>query len=196
MFDGQGSTVTRQTYQGNYAATINASYFGRHNDGTYFPAGVWYDNGFLVSSQSIPQKDINLQVIGYYNSGSLQFYDNNEIDISTVSHMTPGVYFNAGPWLVKAGKINPDIIRSRSHWQNKAYRTAIVRKENGELYFVIATEKIDLPQFIVFVYKSQIVTKGEKFDFVNLDGGSSTSLWTPIVKFNATKKLPLFIGIK
>ncbi len=179
-----------------YSAAINASYFGWHDDGSYFPAGVWYDNGFLVSPQSIPQKDINLQVLGYYNSGVLQFFDNNTIDLSTISQTTPGMYFNAGPWLVKDGSINPDIVKSRSHRQSKTYRTAILRKNDGQIYFLIATAKIDLPQFIVFTYQSNLIKKGEKFDLVNLDGGSSTSLRSPKLKYNATKRLPLFIGIK
>ncbi len=196
VFNGVGNTASRLVRDGEYAAVLNASYFGRHQDGTYFPAGVWYDNGFLISPQMIPQKDLNLQVLAYYYSGSIDFYENSEIDISSLSHTTPGLYFNAWPWLVKDGTINPDIVRSRSHRQSKAYRTAMLRTETGELYFVIATEKIDLPQLIVFIYKSRFIQKDEKFNLVNLDGGSSTSLWSPIVKFNATKRLPLFIGVK
>lgn len=141
------------------------------------------------------EKDINLQVLAYYNAGTIQFMDNSAIDLSTITQQTPGKYFNAGPWLVKQGKINPDIVRSRSHWQSKTYRTAILRKGDGSIYFLVATQKIDLPQFIVFVYKSNIIQKGENFDLVNLDGGSSTSIWSPALKFNANKKLPLFIGI-
>lgn len=142
------------------------------------------------------EKDMNLQVLAYYNAGNLQFMDNSAVDLSTITQNTPGVYFNAGPWLVKNGKINPDIVKSKSHRQSKTYRTAILRKNNGDIYFLIATAKIDLPQFIVFAYKSNIVQKDEKFDLVNLDGGSSTALWSPALKFNANKTLPLFIGIK
>lgn len=97
---------------------------------------------------------------------------------------------------MKQGKINPDIVRSKSHWQSKTYRTSILRKSDGTVYFLVATQKIDLPQFIVFVYKSGLIQKDEKFDLVNLDGGSSTALRSPALKFNANKKLPLFIGIK
>ena len=105
------------------------------------------------------EKDINLQVLAYYNNGQIQFMDNSAVDLSTISQNTPGMYFNAGPWLVKQGNINPDIVRSRSHRQSKTYRTAILRKADNSLYFLIATQKIDLPQFIVFVYKSDLVKK-------------------------------------
>lgn len=71
---------------------------------------------------------------------------------------------------MKNGKINPDIIKSRSHWQSKTYRTAVLRKTNGNVYFMVATQKIDLPQFIVFAYMSNVVQTGENFDLVNLDG--------------------------
>lgn len=196
MFDGQGSNVTNIANEWAYSVTINASYFGWYNDGTYFPAGVWYDNWFLVNAQTIPQKDINLQVLAYYHSGKIQFMDNDKVDLSTLTQDTPGQYFNAGPWLVKQGKINPDIVKSKSHWQSKTYRTAILRKANGKIYFMVATEKIDLPQFIVFAYNSKLVRKWEKFDLVNLDGWSSTSIRSSSYKFNATKKLPLFIWVK
>ena len=135
-------------------------------------------------------------MLAYYNAGTLQFYDNSSVDLSTISQNTPGLYFNAGPWLVKSGKINPDIVKSRSHWQSKTYRTAMLRKNDGSVYFLVATAKIDLPQFIVFAYMSKIVATGEKFDLVNLDGGSSTSIWSPGLTFNSKKRLPLFIGIK
>lgn len=135
-------------------------------------------------------------MLAYYDSGKLELFDNNTVDLSTISSTTPGLYFNAGPWLVKSGKVNPDIIKSRSHRQSKTYRTAILRKADKNIYFLVATAKIDLPQFIVFAYKSNLIQNDEKFDLVNLDGGSSTSLRSPKEKFNAKKTLPLFIGIK
>lgn len=196
LFDGLGDTATNVVREHQYSAAINASYFGWHDDGTYFPAGVWYNNWFLITPQKLDQKDINLQVLAYYNKWKLELYDNSSVDLSTISQTTPGTYFNAGPWLVKQWKINPDIVKSRSHWQSKTYRTAVLRTATGNVYFLVATAKIDLPQFIVFAYKSNLVAQGEKFDLVNLDGGSSTSLWTPGLKFNSKKTLPLFIGIK
>lgn len=195
IFNGIGTNASSVVYSNSYNVAINASYFWWYNDGTYFPAGVWYDNGFLISPQNMAEKDINLQVLAYYNNWQMQFMDNSTVDLSTISQNTPGMYFNAGPWLVKHGSINPDIVKSRSHRQSKTYRTAILRKADNSLYFLIATQKIDLPQFIVFVYKSELVKKWETFDLVNLDGWSSTSLWSPALKFNANKKLPLFIGI-
>ncbi len=68
LFDGQGSNATNIVKEHSYNAVINASYFGRHDDGSYFPAGVRYNNGFLINQQTIPQKDINLQVLAYYNA--------------------------------------------------------------------------------------------------------------------------------
>lgn len=95
LFDGQGSNATNVVKEHSYNAVINASYFGRHDDGTYFPAGVRYDNGFLINAQTIPQKDINLQVLAYYNQNKIQFLDNNAVDLSTITQNTPGLYFNA-----------------------------------------------------------------------------------------------------
>lgn len=108
-------------------------------------------------------------MLGYYNEGTLTFSDNNSNQLTSLSPSTPGIYFNAGPRLVKAGKINPDIVRSRSHRQTQTYRTAILQKANGEIYFLVSTQKIDLPQFIVFVYKAKLVDTNEKFNLVNLD---------------------------
>ena len=195
LFNGLGTSALTTATTKWYDVTINASYFGWYGDGTYFPAWVRYDNGFLITPQTIPQKDINLQVLVYANNWSLQFFDNNTHDLSSITQSTPWMYFNAWPWLVKQGKINSEIVRSRSHRQSKTYRTAILRKSDGSIYFLIATQKIDLPQFIVFAYKSAIVQKNDSFDLVNLDWGSSTAIRSPKLQFNAKKKLPLFIGI-
>lgn len=44
IFDGVGDTTKGVVESHSYSAAINASYFGRHQDGTFFPAGVWFDN--------------------------------------------------------------------------------------------------------------------------------------------------------
>lgn len=69
----------------------------------------------------------------------------------------------------------------------------MIKNPLGDIHFLVATQHISLPQFISFAYHSGIGTGA--FQLVNLDGGSSTALYTPYITYQPRKVLPSFICI-
>jgi len=175
------------------SAWLNGTYFWQTDDHTYYPAGVRYQYGSYLRTPLQPMYDRNLQVVLSGNGKTLWLYDNNSFDFSSVAWQRNSWYVNAGPWLVRDGHINANIVNNKSHRQRPTSRVGIITNPAWDVHFLVATQPISLPQFVVFAYVSWIGTWA--FQFINVDGGSSTSLHTPYNHYQDKKRLPSFICI-
>ena len=195
LFQQQGTTASNLVRNGECSAALNGTYFGRNLDKTFFPAGIWYAFGSLLTSIYKPAKDPNLKVLLWSDGKKISFFDNDTFDFSgTFARGWDWTwYLNTGPWLVRDGKINYNVVDFTSHWQKKTTRSGIVTNPDGSVYFIVSTQNISLPQFVSFAYASGIGTGA--FQFVNIDGGSSSTLKTPFTSFKPNKNLPIFICI-
>ena len=99
-----------------------------------------------------PAIDKNLQVLLSGNGMTLDMIPNDTFDFATVKGQKNTWYANAGPWLIRDGKINSDILYQKSHWQRETTRVGILKNPSGEVHFIVAAEPISLPQFVVFSY--------------------------------------------
>jgi hypothetical protein len=178
----------------NCSAWLNGTYFWYNSNGSFFPAWVWYQYGKYLKEPYQPAKDKNLQVLFSWNTMTVDMIENDLFDFKTIQWEKNRRLANAWPRLVRNGEINSDIVRQKSHWQRETTRVGIVKNPNGEIHFIVATQPISLPQFIVFSYWVGIGTW--TFNFVNLDGWSSTSLVTPYISYQSKKRLPSFICIQ
>jgi uncharacterized protein YigE (DUF2233 family) len=135
-----------------------------------------------------------LRVLLSGNGTTIDTLVNDTFNFDLLAGVKNTWYVNAGPWLVRDGKINREVVDNKSHRQRETRRVWFIRNPNGEIHFIVATHPISLPQFVVFAFSTGL-WKG-KFQFVNLDGGSSTALWTPYNSYQTTRKLPIFICIQ
>lgn len=174
-------------------AVINGTYFGFNPDWSYFPAWVRYQYWRYLRDPYQPAIDRNLRVLLSWNWTTIDPIPNDSFQFSMLSGNKNGWFANAGPWLVRDGKITRDIVEAKSHWQRKTNRVWFIRNPNGEIHFVVATEPISLPQFIAFSYWVGLWTWS--FQFVNLDWWSSTTMLTPYNSYYSKKRLPSFICI-
>jgi hypothetical protein len=193
LFFTQGTTAKDIATSHDCRAVLNGTYFGRNNDDSFYPAGVRYKFGSFVREPYQPAVDKNLRVLLSWSQTSLDFFDNDSFDFNSILSQKNTRYANIWPRLVRDGKIAPSIVKTLSHWQRNTTRSGIIRNPSGEIKIVVSTDPISLPQFIVFAYVTWIWTGA--FQFVNLDGWSSTSLITPYNSYKATKRLPSFICV-
>lgn len=195
LFDSAWNSA--RSIKWNYwcSSVINGTYFGRNDDKTFFPAWVWYSFGSFLASPYQPAKDPNLRVLMWSNGSQIQMMDNDSFDFSILLSSTNprSWYWNAGPWLVRDGRINPDVVADKSHWQRATTRSAILVNPNNDVRFIVSTQAVTLPQFIAFSYGAWLGTGA--FQLVNIDWWSSTSLITPYSTFYSWKTLPSFICI-
>ncbi len=195
LFYPYGTTAGSLVRNGECSTALNGTYFWRNPDKTFFPAGIWYAFGSLLTPIYKPATDPNLQVLLWSDGKKISFFDNNTFDFSGAFARGGDWiwYLNSWPWLVRDGKINYSVVDFTSHWQKKTTRSGIVTNPDGSVYFVVSTQNISLPQFVTFVFTSGIWTGA--FQFVNIDGGSSSSLKTPFTTFKSNQNLPIFICV-
>lgn len=196
IFQTEWSSAYSLVRNGQCVAALNGTYFGRNDNKTFFPAGIRYAFGSLLSPIYQPATDPNLKVLLWSDWQKILFTDNDTFDFRAELLGQPqrSWYLNTWPWLVRDGKINHSVVDFTSHWQRSATRSWILVHEDGSISFLIATQPITLPQFVTFVYTSWLGSW--KFQFVNIDGGSSTSLRTPYNSYYSQKLLPAFICIQ
>ena len=186
---------TAKNIASSYAcnAVLNWTYFWFNEDGSYFPAWVWYQFGMYLKQPYQPAIDRNLRVLLSGDWTTINAIQNDSFNFLSLQWKKSWRYANAWPWLVRDGRINPDIVQTKSHWQRDTTRVWFIRNPSGEIHFVVATEPISLPQFISFSYWVWLWTW--TFQYVNLDWWSSTTLITPYNSYYSKKKLPSFICI-
>lgn len=196
IFNAQWTTAALVAREYSCSTVLNGTYFWRDENRVYFPAGVRYSFWNFISSPKTPIKDPNLKVLLASDWKKIQLYDNDTFDFSNLVYTNTdrAWYLNAGPWLVRDGRINHNMVTDVSHWQRTATRSWILINPNGEVLFLVATKPVSIPQFITFAYVSGAWT-GE-FQLVNIDGWSSTSLLSPAKSFYPRKKLPSFICVQ
>lgn len=175
----------------NNCVAINGFYFGYKTTDTNtvfqpaWPIQIFTslkDAPRIIASDTRPEDDINLHVPVFYNSW------NNVVSIGKSILIGQGNWFHAGPLLVNQWKINDNLQQNRSHWRGKHYRTFLIQRANKQAIWWITRTKIDLPSLAKYLTE---IMEDEEFTAVNLDGGSSTSLYTPEFSFNSSKKLPI-----
>lgn len=172
IFIQSGAYIQDVHQQYNCKTTINGSYFGRNEDGTFFPAGIWLQSWIDIGFQN--KTDPNLQ----------EYLEIDE-ERSSIIHIKPEevgrephkLYINAWPLLVKDGEINTGVSQNISHRKQYHPRTILLITEDGQPYLYISFEKTTL-------YREAIRISNQKefwkMTAINLDGWPSTAIYEKI----------------
>lgn len=165
----------------SWTIIINAGYFGRNND-WYFPAGHFAIDLSPVD-QSWCERDLNL----------CWFVFTDSLQIAQWLTFTKEPTFAAGPILMLDGKVNKDVQNNNSHRTYKKYRTILISTKQWPI-FLITKKQYSLDRILAY----SVNYFGRNISVINLDGWSSTTLWTdnPTFQFNASKTLPAFFILK
>ena len=183
IFNENGTTASQLWFDHYASAVINAGYFGYTWDKKYMPAGI-YTLGNTAS------RDVDIDPSHCRRDGNLcSFVDINSLGIHRWQDSLRWEIINSGPIMVMNGIINPDIYSSYSHRQRKTNRTILINTNNWPV-FIITTKSYTLPQIAHYL----LWLFGSNVSIINLDGWSSTSLWTSQTwqYFNDHKPLPTF----
>lgn len=178
----QGTTA-RTLWQTNWTGTIiiNAWYFWRDNTG-YVPAGHFSLDPSVVDT-SLCDRDPNL--CGYIQTDALH--------IQEKLTFTKEPTIAAGPILMLDGVVNKNVQNKTSHRTQKRTRTVLIETKHGPI-FLITKKQYRLDRILAY----SVNYFGRDISVINLDGWSSTTLWTDnsTFQFNASKTLPTFFILK
>ena len=100
--------------------------------------------------------------------------------------------------MIKNNKIRQDYIFNSKNGRGKHKRTAMVVESSGKKHFVIVEKEMSLSELSHTLIHFDFL-KGKTIDMINLDGGSSTALYSKEyseMNYGTEKSLPILIGIK
>ena len=179
--------------KGSWNVLVNASYFaGSASKAKH--VGLLNIYGKLIAQK---EYDKQLTHIVRYNKklNSIFFYDYNGYepvnDSSTLEIQT-------GPIVIENNKLASNYISACINGGRKAERTLIAAIDDKPAFFIVVRDKVSLTELGNFLLQVPIFA-GKKLDVMNLDGGSSTSLYLsnfPQLNFKDSKQLPFLLGIK
>ena len=170
---------------------INGSYF----EGSRVHAG-WLS---VFGDQHTPLKvDRQLTHMAILDT-SLTYLDFPDLELWN-ENMTneKAIEFQTGPLVIYNSGVDTLSIQASINGTGTHLRTLLATtREDGFTYFIITREPCRLNELGDYLL-SMDVFSGKTLDVMNLDGGSSTALYSrnhPELNFNTRRALPLFLGI-
>ena len=172
---------------------INGSFF----DGNNLEAGhAGWLRIFGVTSAAIRDEPQLSHVVRIDTSAhTTTFIDYTRYD-SSASKST--IEFQTGPLVVDRNRLAQKYINASVNGLGN-YRRSLLAVVNGsDLYFMSVQDRValdDLGEYLI----SLSIFAGKQLSVVNLDGGSSVSLFVknfPSLSFNERARLPILLGIK
>lgn len=166
-------------------ACINAGYFlenGAH-------AGLLTING--TRFVAIAPNDKQLTHVVSYKDGLLSFIQNSDYVFDANSTFE----FQSGPLVVDKGQIRTDLINASNNGNFSTFRSFVGLTEEGNIFIGITTKQVDLVSMGEFLKTSL----GENITVMNLDGGSSISIYfqdSSLNSFGINKLLPNILKIR
>ena len=186
----QKLTVRDVSLQNNFQLAINGGFFDKENN----HAGLLEIDNKTLSP--IAPLDTQLSHILAYdrNDNTYSFYETN----SFVSDKRFSFAFQSGPIFLQNNIIQSDFINNSINGNGLYQRSFIGNNSNGETIIGITLNKQNLNDLSNRLL-DQEVFKDTQFTIINLDGGSSVSLFmgkSNDLNYGQYKTLPTIIGFK
>lgn len=188
----------------NYTLVVNGSYFdyASRRPGSS-PDAYFIHAGYLKIDDSIYtplQEDSQLTGLLVFNSlsGACAILDTAEMEAAKNYDLV----VQTGPPIIRDGQIDRKAINVSVNGKIPNYRTALATGDNQDIYLIIthsgrANAKYRLDDLGSILLQSGLFN--DSLDVINLDGGSSTSLFVkdhPELCFHSGREiLPLFICV-
>ncbi|MFS8130832.1 MAG: phosphodiester glycosidase family protein [Candidatus Dojkabacteria bacterium] len=188
------STAQEVSLKNNDQVVVNGGYFTE----TKAYIGLLWNGTEKLGSLSVGNQQATH--VAHFNKTTkeLNFISSLEFEDSDYIPDANNIYFQAGPLIVNNNEIQTPLIDRSLNGNQSAVRTFVGFTESGKIFTGVTTQVYDLRSLA-----SQLVSKdffdGEKISVLNLDGGSSTSLYSnenPAISFRYFKQLPYFVEFK
>lgn len=138
--------------------------------------------------------------IAHYDkiTGKLEFISSTDFNNNQFFDNSNNIYIQTGPIIIDQNEVQTSFIDRSINGNQSAVRTFFGYTESGKIFVGVTTQGYDLRAL-----GTQLLSKdffaGENISVLNLDGGSSTSLYStenPAISFRYFKQLPYFVEFK
>lgn len=184
-------TVREISKENNFTISVNGGYFT--NAKTY--AGLLLTNGVQQSPISFIDNQVTGAVV--INQDSLTIIPIESVNLSQYTSSDYTV-FQTGPIVISENQINTEDIKRSANGETSHFRTILGYTNAGEKFFAITTKEYTLTD-LANELLSLNVFKGKILNVINLDGGSSTFIYSSENKdynIGTFKTLPIILGVE
>lgn len=176
----------------NLPYIINGSYFegSRTHAGWLSILGVQHTP--LKADRQLSHMAILDTSLGYLDFPGLDLWDSSMTNSSAIE-------FQTGPLVIHANQVDTLSIRTAINGESSHLRTFLAYTEEDGMNYFIITRQIGPLEKMAKNLLSLPVFEGKTLYVMNLDGGSSTALYSqkhPELNFNINRPLPILLGIR
>lgn len=189
-------TVQELANKQGFIVAVNGSFF--HGSSVRAEhAGLFQYKG-AVQTQLAP-RDTQLSHVIVYNheSMALQFQPAATLDVNM--HNSPAyTLIQTGPLVLQKNNIHEASITGSLNGTGRYIRTLLGYTDEKEFFFVISTRNYTLTALGQQLLEHPVL-QGRTLDVINLDGGSSTSMFTrehETMNYMVDRPLPILIGFR
>ncbi|NER21316.1 MAG: phosphodiester glycosidase family protein [Symploca sp. SIO1C2] len=169
-------------------------------NGSFFEASREHAGWLAVLGQerTLFKEDPQLSHIIQYNTntGGLNF---TEAQLFQPSTQKKNIEFQSGPLIIDTNQVTPKYIKQSLNGLLPFKRTLLAyTEEDQRKYLMITQKKVKLDELADYLLTLSVFS-GKTLHVVNLDGGTSTALYSqthPELSFNEEGILPILLGIK
>ncbi|MBD3362687.1 hypothetical protein GF362_03130 [Candidatus Dojkabacteria bacterium] len=186
--------------------------YARFNNFTYVVNGSFYGGswkscshaGFLnyygthYSHFKPPEASNQLtHIVRFIKSENrMEFIDRNDFETNNTDINT--LEFQTGPIVMIDRKIQYQYVNPSKNGTKSALRTMLGTTDGYEKFFIITRKPAKIHEVGDFLLSLELF-EGKSLDVINLDGGSSTTLYSknhPEINFYPYKRLPILVGLR
>ena len=188
----QPSSLKQAGQKQPYLYIINGSYF----EGSRVHAG-WLSIFGVEQTPLKKDRQLTHMAVLDTTSGRVDFYGLDVWDTSWTRAET--IEFQTGPLVIDSNSLDTLSINASINGKSAHLRTLLAyTAEDTMKYFIISRQPGSLDQMGEYLLSLPLF-QGKTLSVMNLDGGSSTALFSqkhPELNFNVKRPLPILLGIK
>lgn len=193
IYDAENPPTLKQAGQLNdYRYLINGSYFHASREHAGWLSILGTQHAELLDDKQLSHIVVLNKELEYIDFPGLEIWNDSSTSSETIE-------FQTGPMVVAANTVDTLSINASINGKGAHLRTLLAfTEEDGMRYFIICRDLGPLENIGEHLL-SLPVFKDKTLWAVNLDGGSSTALYSrdyPILNFNTERPLPILLGIK
>ena len=175
-----------------YSYIINGSYFeaSRIHAGWLSIFGVQYEP--LKEDRQLTHMAVFDSSLGYLDFPDLNLWDSSMTSATSIE-------FQTGPLVIHANQIDSLSIQASINGESSNLRTFLAFTEEDAMKYFIITRRTGPLDKMAEHLLSLSVFEGKTLSVMNLDGGSSTALYSrtqPELNYNIKRPLPILLGVR
>lgn len=163
------------------------------NGGYFLPdwshAGLLEINGEIIVREALNDKQVTGLVLIHENRISIE-------KVEEIYNVNAPTVFQTGPIIILGNEVQNDAINLAPNGSGEFIRSFIGTTSDNEIIIGVSTKFITLNDLAESLLKNEYL-KQKEIDVINLDGGSSTVLYSkenPKFQINTFKKIPFILG--